>query len=131
MKDKTIILIWAIFITLAFAAMNMEYAKLEKENAELKERCSILDKSLITSTKNNIERQKIIDEIKEQLTKAEEIILKLSTCLEGHSNNNFEYNLLQEVINKLDCSESELYYQEGFRFGVLLGLDIAGILKNE
>jgi cell division protein FtsB len=36
MKDKTIILIWAIFITLAFAAMNMEYVKLEKENAELK-----------------------------------------------------------------------------------------------
>lgn len=75
----------------------LEIEKLEKENAELKERCSILDKSLITSTKNNIERQKIIDEIKEQLTKAEEIILKLSTCLEGHSNNNFEYNLLQEA----------------------------------
>ncbi|MBO6130938.1 MAG: hypothetical protein J6P28_03120 [Treponema sp.] len=50
--------------------------KLEKENAELKERCSILDRSLVTSTKNNIERQKIIDEIKEQLTKAKEIIRK-------------------------------------------------------
>lgn len=50
---------------------------LTKENAELKERCSILDKSLITSTKNNIERQKIIDEIKEQLTKAKELLKRL------------------------------------------------------
>jgi flagellin-specific chaperone FliS len=33
----------------------------------------------------------------EQFTKAEEIILKLSACLEGHSNNNFEYELLQEA----------------------------------
>lgn len=39
-------------------------AELEKDNAELKGQCSILDKSLITSTKNNIERQKIIDELK-------------------------------------------------------------------
>jgi len=38
--------------------------KLEKGNAELKERCNILDESLVTSTKNNIERQKIIDELK-------------------------------------------------------------------
>lgn len=33
----------------------------------------------------------------EDLCKAKEIILKLSTCLEGHSNNNFEYELLQEA----------------------------------
>ena len=52
-------------------------AELEKENAELKEQCSILDKSLVTSTKNNIERQKIIDEIKEQFTRAKEIIEEL------------------------------------------------------
>ena len=51
--------------------------KLEKENAELKEQCSILDKSLVTSTKNNIERQKIIDEIKEQLTEAKKVIEEL------------------------------------------------------
>lgn len=40
---------------------------LEKENAELKKQCDILDKSLITSTNNNIKRQKIIDELKEKL----------------------------------------------------------------
>lgn len=51
--------------------------KLEKENAELKEQCSILDKSLVTSTKNNIERQKIIDEIKKRLTEAKKIIEEL------------------------------------------------------
>lgn len=51
--------------------------KLEKENAELKEQCSILDKSLVTSTKNNIERQKIIDEIKKRLTEAKEVVEEL------------------------------------------------------
>ena len=59
--------------------------KLKKENAELKEQCNILDKSLgnildkslATSTENNIEIQKIIDEHKGQLAKAKEIILKL------------------------------------------------------
>lgn len=64
----------------------------------------------------------------------EEIVEKENTFLEElnkHPSAKEQYNLLQEVINKLDCSESELYYQEGFRFGVLLGLDIAGILKNE
>jgi hypothetical protein len=51
-----------------------QIAELEKENAELKERCSILNKSLVTSTKNNIERQEIIDELKKQLTKAEQFL---------------------------------------------------------
>ena len=54
----------------AFSVMCEKVNELEKENAELKEQCSILDKSLVTSTKNNIERQKIIDEIKKRLTKA-------------------------------------------------------------
>lgn len=36
MKDKTIIFIWAIFMTLAFVAIDIEYDKLVKENAELK-----------------------------------------------------------------------------------------------
>lgn len=42
---------------------------------------------------------------KEQLTKAKEFILKLSTCLEGHSNNNFEYELLQEAEQFLKETE--------------------------
>lgn len=61
----------------AFSVMCEKVNDLEKENAELKEQCSILDKSLVTSTKNNIERQKIIDEIKKQLTEAKEIIEEL------------------------------------------------------
>lgn len=52
-----------------------------KENAELKERCNILDKSLVTSTKNNIERQKIIDELKEEKA---ELKLKLE-ALDGQT----------------------------------------------
>ena len=55
-------------------------ARLEKENEELKERLC------------NIQTQKV-----EKLGKAEELILKLSTCLESHSNNNFEYELLKET----------------------------------
>ena len=48
----------------------------EERIEELEGQCSILDKSLVTSTKNNIERQEIIDELKKQLTKAKEIIRK-------------------------------------------------------
>ena len=33
----------------------------------------------------------------EHLTKAKDLLLKLSTCLEGHSNNNFEYELIKEA----------------------------------
>lgn len=36
MKDKTIIFIWTIFITLAFAVMCIKYDALEMENAKLK-----------------------------------------------------------------------------------------------
>lgn len=49
----------------------------EQENAELKKLCNVLDKSLITSTKNNIERQKIIDRYKGKLTKAKELLKQL------------------------------------------------------
>ena len=34
---------------------------------------------------------------REQLIKAKDLLLKLSTCLEGHSNNNFEYELIKEA----------------------------------
>jgi aromatic ring hydroxylase len=61
-----------------------------KENAELK---AIAD----FQTSSNMDRYFQLKRSKEQLTKAEEIILKLSACLEGHSNNNFEYELLQET----------------------------------
>lgn len=43
-------------------------AKLEQDNTELRERCSIFDKALITSTKNNIERQELIDGLKDQVS---------------------------------------------------------------
>ncbi len=43
-------------------------------------------------------------------------------------------NLHNEMINELyaDTSlECDYHYFEGFRFGVLLGLDIAGFIKEE
>ena len=41
---------------------------------------------------------KIISKEKdEQLTKEKDLLLKLSTCLEGHSNNSFEYELIKEA----------------------------------
>lgn len=46
---------------------DMRITELEQENANLKKRCDTLDKSLVVSTKNNIERQNIIDEYKEQI----------------------------------------------------------------
>lgn len=77
---------------------NKYIKKLEKENAKLK---SLLEEK---HKVGNCEFWKRVwhsiwrnEELEEQLTKAKEIILKLSTCLEGHSNNNFEYELLQEA----------------------------------
>jgi hypothetical protein len=39
---------------------------------------------------------------REQLTKAKDLLLRLSTCLEGHTNNNFEYELLKETAQFLN-----------------------------
>ena len=35
------------------------------------------------------------------------------------------YRQFKEHIDEAACEECESYYKEGFRFGVLLGLDIA------
>jgi len=43
--------------------------------------------------------------ISAQLTEARDLVLRLSTCLEGHHNNNFEYELLQEAEQFLKESE--------------------------
>ena len=32
-----------------------------------------------------------------QLTKVKDLLVKLSICLEGHSNNNFEYELIKQA----------------------------------
>ena len=84
----------------SFAVMCKKVATLEKENADLEE----ANKTLFTMNNNmwvelekkRAESQGITNKL-HQLLKAKEIILKLSTCLEGHSNNNFEYELLQEA----------------------------------
>ena len=89
-----------------------------KENAELKNQVSYLEDNLRVARKDREELQLDVakglkefvkdfpatalrylanEKYVEQFTKAEEIILKLSACLEGHSNNNFEYELLQET----------------------------------
>lgn len=62
-------------------------AKLEQENAELKRHNKAVGTTLELHSKL----------MKSKLTNAKESILKLSTCLEGHSNNKFEYELLQEA----------------------------------
>ena len=79
-------------------------AELEKENAELKGQ---LEKRSCHNCKRNnkdcpndgsCKNLSLWEPYKNlQLIKAKEIILKLSTCLEGHSNNKFEYELLQEA----------------------------------
>ena len=93
--------------------------RLEKENGKLEGKIADLQSEYVElenfhhNEVNELKEQNIKDcenfnktmkEIKEQwnkehfqLTKAKEIMLKLSTCLEGHSNNNFEYELLQEA----------------------------------
>jgi hypothetical protein len=89
-----------------------------KENAELKNQVSYLEDNLRVARKNRENLQLDVakglkefvkdhpatalrylanEKYVEQFTKAEEIILKLSACLEGHFNNNFEYELLQET----------------------------------
>lgn len=44
------------------------------------------------------------------------------------------FDLYEELIIRLEeeyCSECDFHYSEGFRFGVLLGLDIAGFIKED
>ena len=43
------------------------------------------------------EMLRYMDKQREQLEKEKDLLLKLSTCLEGHSNNNFEYELIKET----------------------------------
>ena len=69
---------------------NERIAELEKENAELKEALKN-DKVCKCSHYFNFK------DLEKQLTKAKDLLLKLSTCLEGHSNNNFEYELIKEA----------------------------------
>lgn len=68
---------WYAEYTAMYDDFQKQIEKLEKEKAELKERCNILDKSLITSTKNNIERQKIIDGYNDKLIKVKELLSRL------------------------------------------------------
>lgn len=70
---------WYAEYTAMYNDFQKHIEELEKENGTLKERCDILDESLITSTKNNIERQKIIDEHNDQLTKAKELLSRLKS----------------------------------------------------
>ncbi len=41
------------------------------------------------------------------------------------------YREVANSIHFLNCEECYCFYREGFRFGVLMGLDIAGLVKNE
>ena len=48
------------------------------------------------------EMLRYMDRQREQLIKAKDLLLRLSTCLEGHTNNNFEYELLKETAQFLN-----------------------------
>ena len=41
------------------------------------------------------------------------------------------YEKLSDAVDEVSFQECVARYEEGFRFGVLLGLDIAGIIKEE
>lgn len=65
--------------------------ELQQENAELKEKLKP-ENCLKLLAKDGY-----IKFTSDNLTKANDLLVRLSTCLEGHSNNNFEYELLKET----------------------------------
>lgn len=67
-----------------------QIAELEKENAELKDKNKALEQYADLADGK-------VDEVKEQLTKAESLITKLSTCFSSYANNIFENELLKEA----------------------------------
>ena len=60
--------------------------------------------------------------IKNFFSSADEALTKL---LKAGSEEDRLYRQFKEHIDEAACEECESYYKEGFRFGVLLGLDIA------
>ena len=76
-----------------------------KENAELKEVIdNDVDKKIYVQL---AKKAKSADVYKDQLTKAKDFMLKLTTYLEGHTNYDFEYELIKEVKQFLKESEVE------------------------
>lgn len=70
--------------------------------AELEKQQFTLRNERNTFLTQNEQYEKDLIDFNEKLIKAKEIILKLSTCLEGHSNNSFEYALLQKAEQFLE-----------------------------
>lgn len=69
--------------------------KLQEENAELKE---IIDNDVDKKIYVQLAKKASLADVhKDQLTKAKDYILKLTTYLEGHTNYDFEYELIKEV----------------------------------
>jgi hypothetical protein len=76
---------------------DVKIADLEKENKKL-------DRALITSTKNNIERQKIIDSLQAEKEKEKmQIIANCSDKEEGLRRKIFK---LEQQIEKMKCCEN-------------------------
>lgn len=67
-------------------------------------------------------------EIINKVVKSEEIFLDRIKDNRGAQE---AYKELESQTQKLKCEEVASFYEEGFRFGVLLGLDIAGYIKDE
>ena len=103
---------------LFFQPLDKRIAELEKENAELKNKVTFLEDNLRVARKDREKLQLDVakglkefikdypatslrylanEKYVEQLTKAKDLLVRLSTCLEGHSNNNFEYELIKQA----------------------------------
>ena len=103
---------------LFFQPLEKRIAELEKENAELKNKVTFLEDNLCVARKDRENLQLDVakglkefikdypatslrylanEKYVEQLTKAKDLLVRLSTCLEGHSNNNFEYELIKQA----------------------------------
>lgn len=93
-------------------------SELQKENEKLKEQVSYLKDNLRVARKDREDLQLDVakglkefvkdypatafrylanEKYVEKLTKAKDLLVRLSSCLESHSNNNFEYELLKEA----------------------------------
>ena len=70
---------------------------LEKENAELKKELVEKGQHLDLTEREWAKDMSKMIHYKTQSTKAKDLVLRLSTCLDGHSNNNFEYELIKEA----------------------------------
>ena len=75
-----------------------------------------------------IEKNKEYNELLDKYVKIEEEFEETFLTSEAAL---YLYRKVIDALDFLNCEECHCYYREVFRFGVLIGLDIAGLIKNE